>query len=74
MLPTDASIAGGEYGFSRSLFIYVNTDKAASNPGLKSYVDLYLSDAGLATVTDAGYVDLPADRVEATRATWAAAG
>lgn len=74
VLPTDASIASGEYGFSRSLFIYVNTDKAASNPGVKSYVDLYLSDAGLATVADAGYVDLPAERIEATRAAWAAAG
>jgi len=74
VLPTDESIAGGDYGFSRSLFIYVNTDKAASNPGLTSYVDLYLSDVGLATVADAGYVDLPADRIEATRAAWAAAG
>jgi phosphate transport system substrate-binding protein len=71
--PTDESIASGDYGFSRSLFIYVNTDKAASNPGVKSYVDLYLSDAGLATVADAGYVDLPADRIKATRAAWAAA-
>lgn len=74
VLPTDDSIASGEYGFSRSLFIYVNTDKAASNPGVKSYVDLYLSDAGLATVADAGYVELPAERIEATRAAWAAAG
>jgi len=73
VLPTDASIASGEYGFSRSLFIYVNTDEAASNAGLRSFIDLYLSDAGLATVAEAGYVDLPVERIEATRSAWAAA-
>ena len=73
VLPTDETIAAGEYGFSRSLYIYVNTDKAAENPALAAYVDLYLSDAGLATVADAGYVDLPADRIAATQAAWAGA-
>lgn len=73
VLPTDETIASGEYGFSRSLFIYVNTDKAAASPALAAYVDLYLSEAGLATVADAGYVDLPADRIAATQAAWAGA-
>ena len=35
------------------------------NPAVASYVDLYLSDEGLATVADAGYVDLPDDRIQA---------
>ncbi|MEJ7721578.1 MAG: substrate-binding domain-containing protein [Ilumatobacteraceae bacterium] len=69
--PTEETIADGSYSFSRSLFIYVNTAKAEENPAVASYVDLYLSDAGLATVSDAGYVDLPADRIEATRQAWA---
>ncbi|HSH11588.1 MAG TPA: substrate-binding domain-containing protein [Ilumatobacter sp.] len=73
VMPTDDTIASGEYGFSRSLFIYVNTDKAAANPALAAYVDLYLSEAGLAAVAEAGYVDLPADRMSATQAAWAAA-
>jgi phosphate transport system substrate-binding protein len=68
--PTDESIADGLYGFSRSLYIYVNTDKAAENPAVASFVDLYLSEQGLAKVADAGYVDLPADRVAATQAAW----
>ena len=34
-------------------------------------VDLYLSDAGLAQVAAAGFVDLPAERIEATRTAWA---
>jgi phosphate transport system substrate-binding protein len=69
--PTPETIADGSYGFSRSLYIYVNTANADSNPAVASYVDLYLSDAGLATVTDAGYVELPDDRIQATRDAWA---
>lgn len=69
--PSAETIADGSYGFSRSLYIYVNTGKAAENPALAAFVDLYLSDAGLATVADAGYVDLPADRIAASQAAWA---
>lgn len=69
--PDDTTIGDGSYGFSRSLYIYVDTGKAAENPALKAYVDLYLSDEGLGAVSAAGYVDLPADRIAATRAAWA---
>jgi len=69
--PTPETIADGTYGFSRSLYIYVNTANAEENPAVASYVDLYLSDEGIATVETAGYVSLPADRLEATRAAWA---
>ncbi len=71
VVPTDETIGDGSYPFSRSLYIYVNNAKAAENPAVASYVDLYLSDEGLAAVTDAGYVSLPGDRIEATRAAWA---
>jgi ABC-type phosphate transport system substrate-binding protein len=43
---------------------------AADNPAVASFVDLYLSDEGLAKVTEAGYVSLPDDRIEATRSAW----
>lgn len=70
--PTDASIADGTYPLSRALYIYVNTDKAAENAALADFVDYYLSDDGLAAVAAAGYVDLPADEIQATRDAWAA--
>ncbi len=70
--PTAETIGDGSYPFSRSLYIYVNTGKAAENPAVASFVDLYLSEQGLATVADAGYVDLPADRIQASRDAWAA--
>ena len=37
------------YPFSRTLYIYVNNAKAAENPAVAAYVDLYVSEAGFAT-------------------------
>jgi phosphate transport system substrate-binding protein len=68
--PTTETISDGSYPFSRSLYIYVSAVALESNPAVESFVDLYLSDDGLASVAAAGYVDLPAERVSATRATW----
>jgi phosphate transport system substrate-binding protein len=70
--PTTQTISDGSYPFSRSLYIYVSTAVLESNPAVESFVDLYLSDDGLAAVAAAGYVDLPADRIEASRAAWEA--
>jgi phosphate transport system substrate-binding protein len=56
--PSPATIADGSYPFSRPLFIYVNADAAASKPEVAAYVDLYLSEEGLAAVDETGYVRL----------------
>jgi phosphate transport system substrate-binding protein len=69
--PTDETIADGSYAFSRVLYIYVNTARAAANPAVGEYVDLYLSDVGIASVAEAGYVAESADRVQANRDAWA---
>lgn len=68
--PSEETIADGSYPVSRSLYIYVNDARVAEKPELAAFVDLYLSDEGLASVTEVGYVDLPPDRVEVTRAAW----
>jgi phosphate transport system substrate-binding protein len=68
--PTPETIGDGTYPFSRSLYIYVNTAKAEEIPAVASFVDLYVSPQGLAQVAAAGYVDLPADRVQATVDAW----
>jgi phosphate transport system substrate-binding protein len=71
--PSAETIADASYPLSRSLYIYVNTDKVADNPAIAGYVDFYLTDEGLSTaVGEAGYVNLPSDRVEAVRSAWAA--
>ena len=71
--PSAETIADGTYPLSRSLYIYVNTDKLATNPALEAFVDYYLSDAGIASVTDADYVAIPQERLDASRAAWQAA-
>jgi phosphate transport system substrate-binding protein len=70
VVPSDETIADGSYPIARPLFIYVNPDKAAENPALTAFVDFYLSDEGISAVTDVGYVALPADLLEDTRARW----
>ena len=40
------------------------------NPAVAAYVDYYLSEAGLASVAEVGYVDLAEEDVQATQATW----
>lgn len=68
--PTAETIASFDYPMSRPLFIYVNTDMAASKPELTEFVDYYLTADGLAAVTEAGYVQLPDADIETTRSAW----
>jgi phosphate transport system substrate-binding protein len=68
--PTPETIASFEYPLSRPLFIYVKTNDLATRPELAAFVDYYLSDEGLGFVSDAGYVQLPADDIAATQAAW----
>jgi phosphate transport system substrate-binding protein len=70
--PTLETIADGSYPLSRGLYIYVNNAKADSNTALQAWTDFYLSDAGIANVTEVGYVALPADELQGTRDAWAA--
>jgi phosphate transport system substrate-binding protein len=70
--PTVETIADGSYPISRPLFIYVNADAAEENEAVAGYVDYYLSEEGIASVSEVGYVALPDDQLEATRAAWEA--
>jgi phosphate transport system substrate-binding protein len=69
--PTTETIADGSYPLSRPLFIYVSASAAEDNQAVADYVDYYLSDDGIAAVSEVGYVELPADQLEATRTVWA---
>jgi phosphate transport system substrate-binding protein len=70
--PTAETIADGSYPISRALYIYVNAAQAEENEAVAGFVDYYLSDSGIASVAEVGYVDLPSDQLEAARATWEA--
>jgi phosphate transport system substrate-binding protein len=67
--PAPETIADGSYPIARPLYIYVNKSRAAANPAVVDYVDFYLSDEGLASVDETGYVRL-AD-YSSTRSAWA---
>jgi phosphate transport system substrate-binding protein len=71
--PDQATVSDGTYPLSRPLYIYPALNRLGSNPAIAPWVDYYLSDAGLANVSEVGYVPLHPDEVEVTRATWAEA-
>lgn len=65
--PTAETIQDGSYPISRSLYIYVNAEKAEENEALAAFVDFYVD--GLAGfVEGAGYIALADD--SATAAAW----
>lgn len=69
--PSPETIADGSYPLSRSLYIYVNKEKAQNNPALRAFVDYYMTDEVLqAAVQEVGYVTLPPDRIEKSRSEW----
>ncbi len=71
--PSIQSIADGSYPLSRALYLYVSLNRLAESPALGRFVDFYL-DEGLSSVSEAGFVNLPADIISATRSAWAAVG
>jgi phosphate transport system substrate-binding protein len=68
--PSAESVNDKTYPLARTLYIYVNTDKLATNPALKPFVDYYMSDAGIAAVTQVQYIALPSHELDASRSTW----
>jgi phosphate transport system substrate-binding protein len=68
--PTPETIASFEYPISRPLFIYVNTAKLEENPATEAYVEYYLSEEGIASAEEVGYVPLAPEELETTRGVW----
>lgn len=68
--PTSETISDGTYPLARDLFIYVNVEKAESNEALAAFVDFYLSDEGLASVGEVGYVDQPDQAIAESVDAW----
>jgi phosphate transport system substrate-binding protein len=70
--PTEETIADGSYPIARDLFVYVNAANVEDKPELEAFIDYYLTDEGLSTVSKAGYVDLPDEEVQASIDAWEA--
>lgn len=71
--PSADTVSDGTYPLGRELFIYVNAENAKSNDALRQFVDYYLSDEGIAKVTEVGYVALDDATLESSRSAWEAA-
>lgn len=69
--PTPETIASAEFPIARFLYTYVNIDMASTEPGVAEFVDYMLSDEGLASVSEVGYVDLPSADTAAVQDAWA---
>lgn len=69
--PTTDTIASAEYPISRYLYIYVNAAKAEESQALQDFVDFYLSEVGVATVAEVGYVNLHEDDLTTSSQVWA---
>lgn len=68
--PSFASILDGRYPLIRSLYIYVKGDHVGRVPGLKAFVQAYVSDAAIGSegyLTDMGLVPLPPAERAATQ-------
>jgi phosphate transport system substrate-binding protein len=68
--PSADAIADGSYPLSRPLFIYVNKAEAEDNAAVAAYVDFYLSEEGITSVEEVGYVALPDDQLSDTATAW----
>ena len=68
--PTRDTIESGDYPIARELFFYVNAEAAEEKPAVEAFVDYYLSEEGLAAVSQVGYVDLPEDDIQASIEAW----
>lgn len=68
--PTPETIASFEYPISRPLFIYVNVQKLEENPALEEFVNYYLSDEGIASAEEVGYIPLDEGDLQETRDVW----
>lgn len=74
--PTPSTIGDGSYPLSRSLYIYVKKANLGVTPGLREYVNEFLSDAATGRggyLADRGLIVLPAGQHQANKEKFGAA-
>lgn len=70
VMPSRETVEAAEYQpLARPLFIYVNADRAQSNPALEDFVNFYLRRAA-ETATEVGYIPLPEEAYHIARVTF----
>ena len=72
VLPTPETVASGKYPISRSLYFYVKNAHYEAIPGLKEYVELFMSDKMIGKdglLKGIGLIPLPEDKLAQARQT-----
>ena len=72
VLPTPETVAAGKYPISRSLYFYVKNAHYEAIPGLKEYVELFMSDKMIGKdglLKGIGLIPLPEDKLLQARKT-----
>ena len=72
VLPTPETVASGKYPISRSLYFYVKNAHYEAIPGLKEYVELFMSDKMIGKdglLKSIGLIPLPEDKLVQARQT-----
>lgn len=72
VLPTPETVAAGKYPISRSLYFYVKNAHYEAIPGLKEYVELFMSDKMIGKdglLKGIGLIPLPEDKLAQARKT-----
>lgn len=70
LAPTFATIASGEYKLSRPLYFYVKNAHIGKIPGIKEYIELFISEDAVGDggfLVDKGLIPLPVKAREANR-------
>ena len=73
VIPSDGTVSDGRYPLARPLFIYVNKASLAEKPQLREFVRFFLSDEGIALVSDVGYTPIAGSELAESRANLEAA-
>ena len=67
VIPSDETVADGSYPLARPLFIYVSKQSLAEKPQVREFVRFYLSDEGIALVSQVGYTAIGGSELAGSR-------
>lgn len=70
--PTEETIRSAEYPLARFLYIYVSANALVENDTLETFIDFYLSENGMASVSEVGYVPLNPEDFQRSLDAWEA--
>ena len=72
--PSGETVSDGSYPLARPLYLYVSIKSLQERNQVRAFMDYYLSDAGIAMVTEVGYSNIPPTELADMRASLATVG